>query len=156
MENLIAGIFGLLLGVVGLWTGFRQLKNRALFTRWKTTSGKVIERGTYQPDQAMLSVPAYRHAPLVKYSYVVDGHQFINNSIWPKRIQLPQHNTMKWAQRKAESFPNDVVVHYNPEDASESYLIMTSRLVLYAVVAASIVVLLIGGLFLLAFKQSRF
>lgn len=150
MESLIAGIFGSLLGVVGLWTGVKQLKNRARFSHWQTTQGKVIERGTYEPNVPMLGPPAFRHAPLVKYAYRVDDRELVNDAIHPKRIQLPQHNTLKWAKRKASSFPDDVIVHYNPEDPSESYLLLTSKLSLWAVIIASCFALLVGLLFLLS------
>ena len=35
----------------------------------------------------------------------------------------------------AKSFPDDVTVHYNPADPGESFLIQTSRLMLYIVIA---------------------
>src|SRR5262245_42386590 len=115
MEQLIAGIFGVVVGLVGVWTGIRLLEKRALFDQWKTTNGRVIERGTYSPDQAMLSAPAYRHAPLVRYQYEALGKKFESIWILPRQIQLPRHGTKKWAQRQAESFADEVVVHYNPE-----------------------------------------
>lgn len=149
MESLAAGIFSLLLGVVGLWTGLKQLRNRAMLDLWQTTPGRVIERGTYQPNVPASGPPAFRHAPLVRYSYQVNGKEFINNSIQPKRIQLPPHNTIAWARKKAESFPPEVVVHYNPEDPSESYLIQTSKWVLLTVVAVSLFVILVGVVILL-------
>jgi len=149
MENLVAGLFGLLVGTVGVVTGVTQLKRRTRFNRWKTTTGRVIERGTYQPDIPMLSAPAFRYAPLVKYKYQVDGKEFVSNSILPKRIQAPQHSTIKWAQKKAESFPDDVTVYYNAEDPSESYLVQTSKATLYTVITASGVVVLVGLAFLL-------
>jgi hypothetical protein len=149
MENLIAGVFGLLIGVVGVVTGFTLSKKRKQFNQWKTTNGRVIERGTYQPDIPMLSVPAFRYAPLVKYEYQVAGKDFVSNSILPKRIQSPQHSTIKWAQKKADSFPDDVTVFYNPEDPAESYLVQVSKATLYLVVGASIVVTLVGVIFLL-------
>ena len=42
MENLFAGMFGVVLGLVGLWTGIRGLKNRAQANRWHATNGRVI------------------------------------------------------------------------------------------------------------------
>jgi hypothetical protein len=155
VEDLIAGCFGLLLGVVGLLTGIKQLRNRSEFKNWKTTSGHVIERGTHVPNFAMLSVPAYRHAPLVKYSYQVDQKDFVSTSIWPERIQRPQHNTVKWAQKQAASYADQLVVHYNPYNPSESYLVLTSAWMLLMVVAASCLVLVIGGLFLLSWIVKR-
>jgi hypothetical protein len=99
-----------------------------------------------------LGPPAFRHAPLVKYVYQVGGEEFTNDRIRPKRIQQPQHNTKKWAQKKAESFPDEVSVHYNPEDPSESFLVQTSRLMLYVVVGSSCLAILFGLLFLLVFS----
>jgi hypothetical protein len=151
MERIISAAFSFLIGTVGLWAGFKQLRNRTALDTWPTTTGKVIERGTYQPFIPAAGPPAFRHSPLVKYVYQVSGKEFINDSIRPKRIQLPQHNTKKWAQKKAESFP-DEVVHYNPEDPSESFLVQTSRTMLYIVIGASSLAILFGLLFLLVFS----
>ena len=144
MEKIASGIFSLMLGCVGLWTGFRQLKNRRLLSKWKTTPGRVIERGTYQPKIASLSASAFRYSPLVKYSYQVNGAEFINDSIHPTRIQLPRHSSRKWAQKQADAFPAEVLVYYNSDDPSESYLLMTSRAVLVTVVAVGVLLILIG------------
>jgi hypothetical protein len=149
-EYLISGIFALIIGGVGLFTGLKQFRNRSTLKGWKRTNGSVIERGTYVPDYAMVSVPAYRHAPLVKYRYEVDGQEIVSNSIAPDRIQRPQHNTLAWATKKAASFPDEVVVHYNPENPNESYLVLTPTWILIVVVVASCLVLLIGALFLLS------
>ena len=149
MERIAAGIFSLLLGSLGLWTGLQQLKNRRLLSNWKTTPGKIIERGTYRPNIASLSVGAFRYSPLVKYSYQVNGAEFINDAIHPRRIQLPRHSSRKWAQKQAESFPSEVLVYYNSDDPSESYLLMTSKLVLGTVVALGALLILIGLVVLL-------
>jgi hypothetical protein len=152
MERILSAAFAFLIGTVGLWAGFKQLRNRVALNKWPTTKGRVIERGTFQPDIPALGPPAFRHAPLVKYVYQVSGQEFTNDRIRPKRIQQPQHNTKKWAQKKAESFPYDVTVHYNPEDPSESFLLQTSRLMLYVVVGSSSLAILFGLLFLLVFS----
>jgi Protein of unknown function (DUF3592) len=150
MERIISGIFALLIGFGGLLTGLKALKNRKILNQWKTTKGKVIERGIYQPDIPMLSPPAFRYSPLVRYTYQVDGKDFENNYILPKRIQAPQHSTQKWAQKKADSFPSEVTVHYNSADPSESYLIQTSKATLYLLLTLSVLVLLIGiGIFVI-------
>ncbi|MGA9997378.1 MAG: DUF3592 domain-containing protein [Pyrinomonadaceae bacterium] len=149
METIIAGAFCLLIGIVGLWTGFRQLKNLETLNRWKTTKGRVIERSTYQPGIATLSNSAFRHAPLVRYVYQVDAQEFVNDCIHPKRIQLPQHNTQRWAQKRAESFADEVMVHYNPEDPNESILVQTPKRMLYIVIGVSCLVILFGTIFLL-------
>ncbi|MFN2531050.1 MAG: DUF3592 domain-containing protein [Pyrinomonadaceae bacterium] len=146
---MFAGIFGLLIGAVGVWTGIHHLRNRALFDRWDTTRGKVIERGSYVPKIPPTGPPAFRYAPLVRYSYQVAGKDYVSDTILPRRIQLPQHNTRKWAYKQAASFQDEVTVHYNPRDPGESYLILTSKKILYLAIAASGVVILFGLGFLL-------
>jgi hypothetical protein len=152
MERIISAAFSFLIGTVGLWAGFKQLRNRVALNRWPTTKGKVIERGVYEPYIPTAGPPAFRHSPLVKYIYQVAGQEFTSDRIRPKRIQQPQHNTKKWAQKTAESFPGEVTVHYNPEDPSESFLVQTSRAMLYIVVGASCSAILLGLLFLLVFS----
>lgn len=147
METIIARVFCLLIGAVGLWTGFKQLRNRAALSQWNTAKGKVVERGTYQPNIATLSNSAFRYAPLVKYVYQVGTEEYINNSILPKRIQLPAHNTQKWAQKQAELFADEVIVHYNPADPKESFLVQTSKTTLYLVIGASCLIIVFGLLF---------
>ncbi|MFN2596916.1 MAG: DUF3592 domain-containing protein [Pyrinomonadaceae bacterium] len=149
MEAIFAGAFGLLLGAVGLWTGFRQLRNRAALERWHTTPGRVIERGTFIPSNVHAAAPAFRHAPLVKYTYEVGGRQFVNDSINPKRIQLPSTSSLKWAERRAASFADEVTVRYNPQDPAESFLVQTPKRMLYLVIAASCFALLFGAFTLL-------
>lgn len=150
MEAIIAGAFGLLIGIVGVWTGFRQLRNRKTLNSWSTVKGRVIERGTYQPQIATLSVPAFRYAPLLKYAYEVRGKEFVNDCIHPKRMQLPEHSSKKWAQKRAESFSEELTVHYNADDPNESFLVLTSKTKLYVLIGCSCVALLFGLVFLLS------
>ena len=153
MERIISAAFSFLIGTIGLWAGLKQLSNRTELNRWPTTKGRVIERGTYQPFIPAAGPPAFRHSPLVKYVYQVSGKEFTNDCIRPKRIQLPQHNTMKWAEKMAQSFPDEVTVHYNARDPSESFLVQTSRAMLYIVCGASCLAILLGLLFLLVFSS---
>lgn len=149
MEGILAAAFAWVIGIVGLWTGFKQLRNRATLNRWPITKGKVIERGTYQPDIPTAGPPAFRYAPLIKYVYQAEGNEFISDAIRPKRIQQPQHNTQKWAQEAANKFADEVTVHYNPEDPSESFLVQTPSILLYVVIGASGVAILFGIVLLL-------
>jgi hypothetical protein len=146
MESIIAGSFVLLIGVVGLWTGFRALKTRVALDRWPTTAGRVVERGTFTPDYAS-GPPAFRHAPLVKYVYRVESQDFTNDRIHPKQIQQPRHNTEEWAQQRAGEFRDDVTVHYNPADPGDSFLMQTPKKLLYVVIAASGLAILFSALF---------
>lgn len=154
MESIIAGSFALLIGVVGLWTGFRQLKNRKLLDRWPTTSGRVIERGIFEP-QVPAGTPAYKYAPLIRYRYEVNGMELTNNYIHPKRIQLPRHSTRAWAQKRADEIPDAVVVHYNPDDPLESFLLQTPKKILCTVVVASILITLVAGIIFTGYLLKR-
>ena len=149
MEGIVAGAFALLIGIVLMWTGFKQLKNRATLDRWPVTKGRVIERGTYQPYIPTAGPSAFRHAPLVKYVYQAAGKEFISNCIRPKRIQQPQHNTKQWAQKTANKFADEVDVHYNPEDPGESFLVQTPKALLYGLIGASCFAVLFGAILLL-------
>lgn len=148
MEKLFAGLFGVLLGSGGIWLGRVQLKNLAALDAWQTTSGKVIERGTFRVTFATLSAPAFQYAPLVKYVYHVNGQKFINDAILPQHIQMPQHSTLAWAQGRANSFPDEVPVYFSPENPAQSFLIRPAKTKLYLVMVGASAVLLYGALFL--------
>lgn len=154
METIIAGAFALLIGLVGLWTGFKQLRNRKLLDRWPTTSGRVIERGVFEP-QVPAGTPAYKYAPLIRYRYEVNGMELTNNYIHPKRIQLPRHSTRAWAQKRADEIPDEVNVHYNPADPAESFLFQTPKRLLYVVVGASILITLFAGIIFAGYLLQR-
>ena len=149
MEWLAAGLFSLLIGVVGFWTALRHLKSRSELNKWKTTSGRVIERGVFQPNAPSLGPPAFQHAPLVRYSYSVDGKEFVGSCVHPSRLQVPPRSTRKWAQKKAASFPDEVVVHYNAANPGEAYLIQTSRGMLVTVALVGVFMILFGLVILL-------
>jgi Protein of unknown function (DUF3592) len=150
MEKVATAALSLLIGLVGLWTGFRQLKNRRELDRWPATPGRVVERGTFVPKNVGGGSPAFRYAPLVRYAYTVGGTEFAGDSINPRRIQLPTTGSKPWAEKRAASFADGVAVRYNPEDPAESFLVQTPRAKLYMVIAGSCFALLLGALFCLA------
>ena len=149
MEKIAAATLSLLIGLVGLWTGFRQLRNRKELERWGTTAGRVIERGTDRVRTPNRIGPAFRYAPLVRYAYRVDEREFVSDAINPKRIQLPSHNTEQWARQRAASVADEVTVHFNPSDPAESFLIQTPKIMLYLIIFGSCLALLFGAIFCL-------
>jgi hypothetical protein len=76
----------------------------------------------------------------------VNGKEFVNNYVHPKRIQLPRHSTRAWAQKRADEIPDDVIVHYNPTDPAESFLFQTPKRFLYIIAGASILITLVAGI----------
>jgi Protein of unknown function (DUF3592) len=151
LGHIAPSAFAFLIGTVGAWTGLKQLSNRKALNRWPTTKGRVVERGTFESPSASVRKNTFQYCPLVRYTYQLNDKDFINDYIHPKRIQLPQHSSKKWAQKKAESFADEVTVHYNPEDPTEAFLVQTPKKILYIVIGASCGAVLYG-LFLLLLK----
>ena len=73
--------------------------------------------------------------------------EFVSDRIHPKRIQSPEIGSRKWAEKKAQTFADEVTVHYNPADPGESFLVQTSKMMLYLVIGISIFVILFGLVF---------
>jgi hypothetical protein len=122
VESSLSGVLALLFSGVAFWLAFRLFKARPVLNRWNTVNGIVIERGTVVPTDPDLTVPFFRHAPLVRYEYQVNGQKYVNDRIYPKRLVAPARNTLTWAEKRANSFPNEILVHYNPANPSESFL----------------------------------
>lgn len=53
-------------------------------------------------------------------------------------------------RKRFESFPNEVNIHYNPDDPAESFIIQTPKRMLYIVIGVSCLVILFAGLLLRA------
>lgn len=150
MENLFAGLFGVLLGSGGIWLGRVQFRNLAALKAWQTTPGKVIERGTFRVSFATLSVSAFQHAPLVKYCYHVNGQEFINDAILPPHMQMPEHSTLAWAQRKANSFPDEVTVYFSSANPAQSFLVRPTKTKFYLMIVGACAAFMYGAVFLLS------
>lgn len=134
---MVAGIFGLLLGLIGVAIAITKLRETAALRRWGTTSGSVIERGTFRITHATRKPPGFHHAPLVKYRYQVAGREYTNDAISPRHILLPAHSTQEWAEARAATYPDQVVVHYNPANAADSFLVPPSSKLLFVVLGFS-------------------
>lgn len=149
MENMVAGIFGLIIGITGILTGIFQLRNIARLKSWKTTGGKIIERGTFQVTNTRQRSSALKFAPLVKYVYQVEGREYTNDAVEPRHIELPRHNTVEWAEKRAASFPDNPTIYYNPENPADSFLVPTkSKANFYLIMGASFVVILVSLIFI--------
>ncbi|HMO80864.1 MAG TPA: DUF3592 domain-containing protein [Pyrinomonadaceae bacterium] len=122
MENTIAGIFALIIGSVGAAAGIRNIMYRRTLDSWPTVQGTVSERGVYKPEIPQTSPPAFHYAPLIRYVYEVNEGRYESIDIFPKRMVAPPTNTEKWARKRAGEFPDQVAVHYNPDNPAEAYL----------------------------------
>lgn len=141
MEKYFAAGFGLLLGLGGLIVSFLQLRNISALNSWKITKGKVIERGTFQVTKANYGSQSYQFSPLVKYVYDIDGKEFTNDSIFPKRIQNPPRGTVQWAEKEAAKFSDEITVFYNPANPADSFLQIPSKKWFYLIGGTSFVII---------------
>lgn len=152
METIISAIFLIVIGGVGCFAILVALSKRKRFQNWHKAQGRIIERGVYQPTNVgRLSTPAFRYAPLVKYTYTADGKEYVGENLFHPEIQLPQTSSKKWAQKKAYSFPDEVKVNYNPDNHADSFLVTSSKpLFIFLAVVCSLM-FLIGVLILLSY-----
>lgn len=148
MESYFAGGLGLLIGLLGLWTGLRKLRTLAQVSAWPTVPGCILERGSRPLAASPQDATDRQHAPLVRYAYKVGGKAFESDVIHPRRVQPPESHTREWALKKADAFPVELTVYYNPVDPAEAFLQPTPKGWLYAILAGSGIALLVGLAFL--------
>lgn len=150
MEKILTPLVGVLLGIVLIVVAIVKLRELAALKFWKTAPGKVIERGTFCVSHGVRSPSAYQHSPLVKYVYQVNGQEFVNDSILPKHIQLPECRNLQWAEKRAASFPDEVTVYYNPENPGDSFLVRTPKIKIFVIIPMGLLSIFIGLLFYLS------
>jgi hypothetical protein len=108
----------LFIGAVGLWAAFYVFYKVRQGRGWPTVPGDIIERRV-GPEMGVMARGSY--APYVKYNYSVEGKEYSNTQFYlVGRIG----NSRKAIQRLVDSLPNPVPVHYNPQDAAQSYLLV--------------------------------
>lgn len=149
MEKYIAGIFGFCLGLLGLYTCFAQLRNFSKLDSWKTTKGKVFERGVVESEAGNVRNAGQKFNPLVRYSYQVDNQDFTNDAIYPKHLQGYSAGSSDWAEKEAKKFDDDVTVFYNPENPADSFLRMPSKTTFYIIGIASLIIIFFAGFVLI-------
>ncbi len=142
MEKYFAIIFGFLLGIGGLYVCFSQLRNFAQLNSWKKNKGKVIERGTVESEIGKVRNVGIKYCPLLKYTYQVDGKDFTNDAIYPKRMMASPSGSFEWAEKEAKIFADEVTIIYNPENPADSFLRFPSKSIYYIVGGISILILL--------------
>jgi hypothetical protein len=149
MEKYFAAAFGLLLGLIGLYACFTQLRNFASLDSWKIIKGKVTGRGTVESPTGNLRSPGIRYSPVVQYNYQIDEKNFSNDAIYPKHMMIAS-GSKEWAEIESKSFPDDVTIFYNPENPGDSCLKLPAKSAYYIIGIASVIVLLFSA-FILVF-----
>lgn len=151
MQTIISAVFLMVIGGVGLYALLSALRKRKQFQSWDKIQGRVIERGVFQPNNAgRLSSPAFRYSPLVKYVYTVNEKEYVGENLFHPQIQLPQTSSEAWARKKADSFPDEVTVNYNPANPADSFLVTSSKVLFISFSVVCALLFLIGALILLS------
>lgn len=133
---LFAALF-LAFGGLALWGAFRVSSDIRKGRSWPTVPGKVLERRVGEP----MGTRYRSFLPVVKYTYVVDGKEYTNDQVYLIRRTGGMSSTM---QKLVDSFPDPVPVHYDPNDPSQSYLIVNPTSTSWLLVGFGALAILMG------------
>ena len=133
------GAFALAIAVGAFYAAATIFRLRRRVRRWPSVRGRVTSRETIQPtDRGRTSAPAFRWAPDVRYSYTVDGVDYVGD-----KTTLPWSATgsKKSAEKALARIPDETDVLYDPAEPKTSCLYPPGRM--------SAAVYAIGGLIVL-------
>lgn len=131
-------------GAVLAWWMARWLHRETLRKRkWPTVDGRLIERGV----GAYLPGSRGAYVPLVKYVYVVAGHEYVGDQCYLVRATgaLPRQ-----VQALVDRLPEQVRVHYDPADPRDAWLLETPRGYYWLLLGVSLLAALVGVVQLVA------
>jgi hypothetical protein len=102
---------------------------------WPVVRGKVVESGTESYRRAFKGRTSTYYAPVVEYSYLVNGHEYRSRQI---KLDDKDEGTRAEAERIAARYPkgSDVDVHYDPEYPGSAALENPARTVWILLVLA--------------------
>jgi hypothetical protein len=142
-------LFVLFLGVMALRQAFYLRRDIATKSTWKVTPGRLEKRGIRPgrlgtPESGVGGAAIYQ--PDIEYIYTVDGNARRGTQMFSGRYQGYDPRTMR---RKVNALPAEPEVHYNPDNPSESYLVLTSLAWVWFCYLAGAVTVLAGAVMLL-------
>ena len=108
--------------------------------RWRTTEGRVLERGVGQ------ALGDHLYAPHVKYTYTVAGTTYTNDQVYVVRGTGALADKV---QALVDALPAVLPVHYDPKDPRRSYLLMNPMSTVWVLRVFGGVTLIVGLLMLL-------
>lgn len=142
-------IFLLVLGTVGCFAGVTLLTTSLKVRGWPVTPGKLIERGVGPSTTTGASRAGRYFEPKVKYTYSVDGRGFTGERLGPATAAYGEEQARKLVQE----LPEQVQVHYNPQNPAEAFIQATSFLPAVLALAGGVCSLLVGVGLLLGQKK---
>jgi hypothetical protein len=142
VKRLVIALLFVAMGGVAVFAAFYVSSELRRGKDWPTVPGAILERrvgermGTRSPS----------FLPQVTYAYSVDGHAYQNDQVYVIRRTGGLEDQI---QTLVDGLPDPVPVHYNPDQPSESYLLMNSMTTFWVTLGAGALGLLIGLLQLL-------
>jgi hypothetical protein len=114
-------VFLILFGLAFVGFGMWMIRQRKKVETWPSVMGHIDERELiWEYDSSSGTGPrTTRYAPSVLYSYAVDGTGYHGDTV---ELGGTTWTTKRRAKKWLASFPDDVPVHYDPEDPSNSCL----------------------------------
>jgi hypothetical protein len=134
--------FALVIALGAFYAAASSLRLRRRVRRWPSVPGHVTSRETIQPtDRGRTSSPAFRWAPDVRYSYSVDGVDYVGD-----KTTLPWSSTgsKKRAEKALARIPDEPDVRYDPADPKTSCLYPPGRLTVAIFATGGVIVLLLA------------
>ena len=135
------------LGVVSLWSARYRMRLRRQVTAWPVVRGHVTARHAIQPtDRGRTSMPAFRWAPDVRFTYRVGDTNYVGDKIW---LPWSWTHTKATAEAFLATISDEVEVRYDPTDPQRSCLYPPpyGNVLWYGI--PGLVLLGVGGLILL-------
>ena len=145
------GIGMVVFGVLALSFGIRLASESSAKKKWPVVTGRLVERDIQRNERAVGRAGAY-YEPKIKYTYAVDGREYVGGQMYSRAGQSYGHDTIKKA---VDELPGEVPVHYDPRDPASAFLLLTSTgyAVLAIVLGAVCALLGVGALLASAQKD---
>ena len=119
---MLAGIFVLVIAAAAIAAGVGYIRTAKRMRGFATTRGRITGREVYDDINFSNVEPKYGagggYTPKFTYTYTVDGKTFTGD----KLAYTTRGYKKSIVEQKVAAMPDEVDVHYNPQDPSEAYL----------------------------------
>lgn len=133
---MLIALLTLAVGMLALWMARRVSRDIRKGREWPAVPGKILER---RVGDAMGQGRTYM--PHVKYTYSVAGREYTNDQVYLIRRT---GNLADVIQRLVDGLPDPVPVRYDPNDPTQSYLLVNPMSTVWIVLGFGVLALVMG------------
>ena len=144
MENIISGIFSILIGFGCLWLGRKMNKWTKRIKGWKQVQAKLISKKIGE-RKILQGTELNNYRIYIEYEFTVDGKTYHGNIL--NMIELEggeQSMLMTTAERNIKKITDPISVYYDPQNPERSLAHKGSRALWFALIIVGILMILIG------------